>query len=134
MHAENLQWNVIQHVRQQCHLPARAVFSILKNDFQEDVFLFHSKSNIRLSVFVVGKGGGGGSLLLNKRLFTILSFELNIEISLKTCTPMTYECGELTTSKWGPKLLSTPRGGLLTGDCEKPANTRTTSGQHPRTT
>lgn len=115
MHTENLQWNAMQCVCQQCHLPARAVFSILKNNFQEDVFLFHSKSNIRLSVFVVGKGGRG-SLLLNKRLFTILSFELNIESSLKMCTPMTYECGELRTSKWGPKPLSMPRGGLLPGD------------------
>lgn len=82
MHIENLQQNVMQCVCQQCHLPARAVFSILKNNFQEDVFLFHSKSSIRLSVF----GEGGGSLLLNKRLFTFLSFELNIEISLKMIT------------------------------------------------
>ena len=101
MLTESLQWNVIRCVCQQCHLLARAVFSILKNNFQEDVFLFHSKSNIRLSVFVLGKGGEGGSLLLNKRLFTILSFELNIEISLKMWTPMTYECDELRTSKWG---------------------------------
>ena len=115
MHTENLQWNAMQCVCQQCHLTARAVFSILNNNFQEDVFLFHGKSNIRLSVFVVGKGGWG-SLLLNKRLFTILSFELNIESSLKMCTPMTYECGELRTGKWGPKPLSTPRGGLLPGD------------------
>lgn len=105
-----------------------------EEQFPRGCFSFSQQVQYQTECVCSGERGGGGSLLLNKRLFTILSFELNIEISLKTCTPMTYECGELMTSKWGPKLLSTPRGGLLTGDCEKPANTRTTSGQHPRTT
>ena len=100
-----------------------------EEQFPRGCFSFSQQVQYQTECVCSGERGGGGSLLLNKRLFTILSFELNIEISLKTCTPMTYECGELMTSKWGPKLLSTPRGGLLTGDCEKPANTRTTLGQ-----
>ena len=59
---------------QQCYLPARAVFSILKNNFQEDVFLFYNKSNIARSVF--GElNGEAVSLFLNKWLFTFLSFK-----------------------------------------------------------
>lgn len=39
-------------------LSARAVFSLVKNSFQKDVFLFHSKSNIGLRVSEELRGGG----------------------------------------------------------------------------
>lgn len=92
------------------------------------MFSFSQQVQYQTECVCSGEGGKGESTS-NKRLFTILSFELNIESSLKMCTPMTYECGELRTSKWGPKPLSMPRE-----DCsqvtEKPADARTTSGQH----
>lgn len=51
--------------------------------------------------------GEGVSLFLNKWLFAFLSFEPNIEISLKMCTLTLYDCGELS-SKGELNELPTP--------------------------
>ena len=73
-----------------------------EEQFPRGCFSFSQQVQYQTEWVCIGEGGGeGGSLILNKRLFTILSFELNIEISLKMWTPMTYECDELRTSKWG---------------------------------
>lgn len=61
--------------------------------------------------------GEGISLFLNKWLFAFLSFEPNIEISLKMCALTLYERGELS-SKWELNVLPAPRGRLLLSESD----------------
>lgn len=57
--------------------------------------------------------------------FAFLSFEPNIEISLKICTLTFCECGELI-SKWTLNMIPLLRvGGLLLSDSQKPENAGT---------